>query len=147
MHNFRVFFVAVCCTCAHGYLISNGIFGVAKGTEMSYKARHLAPIMKKNGHMVETHDTGISTRRNALLQAFAVLGASVAFPLDNANADVDFVPITEDIEGSDGTISKVGFAYPRNWKYERDVSRCLYSVAPEASNNRITAPSSLSRGR
>ena len=62
-----------------------------------------------------------ASRRAVLSQTLFGIMAGVILASKNAAAE-DVATVTEDIEGSDGTITKIGFAYPRNWKYERDVS-------------------------
>jgi hypothetical protein len=85
-------------------------------------------VMSKGPTVAYLQEAEIPSRRSALAQGFAVFLAATAMPLKNANAGTDFVPVTEDIEGSDGTISKVGFTYPKNWKYERDVSHSIFAL-------------------
>ena len=79
--------------------------------------------------MIEAKSAGSqSTRRTVLGQAFAAILAGLVLPSKHAYAE-ELVSVTEAIEGSDGTISNVGFTYPKNWKYERDVRNLEISVA------------------
>ena len=63
-----------------------------------------------------------ASRRAVLSQTLFGIMSGVILASKGAAAE-DVATVTEDIEGSDGTITKIGFAYPRNWKYERDVSQ------------------------
>jgi hypothetical protein len=71
---------------------------------------------------VDAKSTGAvqSTRRTMLGQAAIAVLAILATPSKQAHAE-QLVSVNEEIEGSDGSISKVGFTYPKSWKYERDV--------------------------
>jgi hypothetical protein len=42
-------------------------------------------------------------------------------PLVSRAAGQDLATSAEEIEGSDGLMTKISFAYPKTWKYERDV--------------------------
>ena len=61
-----------------------------------------------------------STRRTMVGQAAVAVLAILATPSKQAHAE-QLISVNEEIEGSDGTISNVGFTYPKSWKYERDV--------------------------
>ena len=62
-------------------------------------------------------------------QGAAAILAALVVPSKLVYA-AELVSVNEAIEGSDGTISNVGFTYPKSWKYERDVRTLGIFVAP-----------------
>ncbi len=69
---------------------------------------------------VKAKSASQSSRRTVLGQAAFAFLAGRGIPSKHAYAE-ELVTVNEAIEGSDGTISNVGFTYPKSWKYERDV--------------------------
>ena len=102
---------------------SAGSLGLRNAAKYRTSAAASGPnaVFMGKSEMVEVKSAGSqSTRRTVLGQAAVAILAGLFIPSKQAYAE-ELVSVTEAIEGSDGTISNVGFTYPRSWKYERDV--------------------------
>ncbi len=121
MLGFRLLIAGILVAHVHGFQ-SAGLLGLRS---IAGKHRVIAaasgPSAVFMAEMVEAKSAGYqSTRRTVLGRAAVAILAGLVIPSKHAYAE-DLVSVTEAIEGSDGTISNVGFTYPRSWKYERDV--------------------------
>jgi hypothetical protein len=120
---FRLFLAGIFVAHVHGFQSAGslGLRNSAGKHRTSAAASGPSAVFMGSTEMVASKSAGSqSTRRTVLGQAAVAILAGLAIPSKYAYAD-DLVSVTEAIEGSDGTISNVGFTYPKSWKYERDV--------------------------
>ncbi len=119
---FRLLFAGILVFHAHGFQLSGslGLRDVAGKHRKTVAVSRPNAVFMGSTEMAEAKSASQSSRRTVLGQAAFAILAGQGIPLKHVYAE-EYVTVNEAIEGSDGTISNVGFTYPKSWKYERDV--------------------------